>query len=169
MVYGVKEPLIVDFKKMPAGSKAPNGEMMNEPFYVVNYDFVLQKRAHAAAAVERAYRPVEPLERELAGGLGAGRVLDGGLHLAVDEDLPVLGVGAQARREIDHRADRRIVEPALEADAAERGIAVGDAHAETELVTGLAPFDSEFRDMDRAFPSTCARRARSGPDKAAGR
>jgi hydroxyquinol 1,2-dioxygenase len=50
VVYGVKEPLIVEFKKMPAGSKAPNGELMNEPFYVVNYDFVLQKMAQAAAA-----------------------------------------------------------------------------------------------------------------------
>jgi hydroxyquinol 1,2-dioxygenase len=34
-VYGVKEPLIVEFKKMPAGSKAPSGEIMNQPFYVV--------------------------------------------------------------------------------------------------------------------------------------
>jgi len=49
-VYGVKEPLIVDFKKMPAGSKAPTGEIMNEPFYVVSYDFVLERKAQAAAA-----------------------------------------------------------------------------------------------------------------------
>jgi hydroxyquinol 1,2-dioxygenase len=49
-VYGVKEPLIVDFQKMPAGSKAPSGELMNEPFYVVHYDFVLEKQAQAAAA-----------------------------------------------------------------------------------------------------------------------
>ena len=49
-VYGVKEPLIVEFKKMPAGSKAPSGEIMNEPFYVVNYDFVLDRKAQAAAA-----------------------------------------------------------------------------------------------------------------------
>ncbi|HEY2528541.1 MAG TPA: dioxygenase [Xanthobacteraceae bacterium] len=49
-VYGVKEPLIVEFKKMPAGSKAPSGEIMNEPFYVVNYDFVLERKAQAAAA-----------------------------------------------------------------------------------------------------------------------
>jgi hydroxyquinol 1,2-dioxygenase len=50
VVYGVKEPLIVDFKKMPAGSKAPTGEVVDEPFYVVNYDFALQKLAKAAAA-----------------------------------------------------------------------------------------------------------------------
>jgi hydroxyquinol 1,2-dioxygenase len=49
-VYGVKEPLIVQFKKMPAGSKTPSGEIMNEPFYVVNYDFVLERKAQAAAA-----------------------------------------------------------------------------------------------------------------------
>jgi hydroxyquinol 1,2-dioxygenase len=49
-VYGVKAPLIVDFKKMPAGSKAPSGEIMNEPFYVVSYDFVLERKAQAAAA-----------------------------------------------------------------------------------------------------------------------
>lgn len=50
VVYGVKEPLIVEFKKMPPGSKAPSGEIMNEPFYVVHYDFVLEKMAQAAAA-----------------------------------------------------------------------------------------------------------------------
>jgi hydroxyquinol 1,2-dioxygenase len=50
VVYGVKEPLIVEFVKQPAGSKAPNGETINEPFYVINYDFVLQKLAKAAAA-----------------------------------------------------------------------------------------------------------------------
>ena len=49
VVYGVKEPLIVDFVKQPAG-KAPTGETINEPFYVINYDFVLQKLAKAAAA-----------------------------------------------------------------------------------------------------------------------
>ncbi len=49
VVYGVKEPLIVDFTKK-SGDKAPNGETLNEPFYVVHYDFVLQKQAKAQAA-----------------------------------------------------------------------------------------------------------------------
>ncbi len=49
VVYGVKEPLIVDFTKK-SGGKAPNGEMMSEPFYVVEYDFILQKQAKAKAA-----------------------------------------------------------------------------------------------------------------------
>jgi len=49
VVYGVKEPLIVDFIKKPAGT-APNGEKVDTPYYIINYDFVLQKAAKAAAA-----------------------------------------------------------------------------------------------------------------------
>jgi hydroxyquinol 1,2-dioxygenase len=42
VVFGVKDQLIVEFKKHPAG-KAPTGEILAEPFVVVNYDFVLSK------------------------------------------------------------------------------------------------------------------------------
>lgn len=52
VVYGVKEPLIVEFKEMPAGAKAPTGETINVPFYVIDYDFVLQPAAAAAIAAE---------------------------------------------------------------------------------------------------------------------
>jgi hydroxyquinol 1,2-dioxygenase len=48
-VYGVKEELIVEFKKQPPG-KAPNGEVFNEPWYLVEYDFVLDRVAKAVAA-----------------------------------------------------------------------------------------------------------------------
>jgi len=51
VVYGVKEPLIVDFVKKPPG-KAPTGETVSTPFYEVSYDFVLQKQAQALAAAE---------------------------------------------------------------------------------------------------------------------
>ena len=51
VVYGVKEPLIVDFKRMPPG-KAPNGETIDTGYLVVNYDFVLQPAAQAAVAAE---------------------------------------------------------------------------------------------------------------------
>ena len=51
VVYGVKEPLIVDFIKKPPG-KAPTGETVATPFYEVKYDFVLEKRAQALAAAE---------------------------------------------------------------------------------------------------------------------
>ena len=51
VVYGVKEPLIVEFVKKPPG-KAPTGETLATPFYEVRYDFVLQQRAQALAAAE---------------------------------------------------------------------------------------------------------------------
>ena len=51
VVYGVKEPLIVEFVKKPAG-RAPTGETLATPFYEVRYDFVLHKAAQALAAAE---------------------------------------------------------------------------------------------------------------------
>jgi hydroxyquinol 1,2-dioxygenase len=52
VVYGVKAPLIVEFQERPAGAKAPNGETVNEPFYVIEYDFALERAAEAAVAAE---------------------------------------------------------------------------------------------------------------------
>ena len=49
VVYAVKEPLVVDFEKLPGG-KAPTGETLSTPFYLVRYDFVLQKAAIGKAA-----------------------------------------------------------------------------------------------------------------------
>jgi hydroxyquinol 1,2-dioxygenase len=49
VVYGVKQQLIVDFNKKPAG-KAPNGEVFDTAFYEVNYNFVLQALAQTMAA-----------------------------------------------------------------------------------------------------------------------
>jgi hydroxyquinol 1,2-dioxygenase len=49
VVYGVKEPLIVEFTKK-SGGKAPTGEVLDKPFYEVRYDFVLQAKAQAQAA-----------------------------------------------------------------------------------------------------------------------
>jgi len=40
VVFGVKDKLIVEFKKQPAG-KTPTGEISDKPFVVVNYDFIL--------------------------------------------------------------------------------------------------------------------------------
>jgi len=42
VVFGVKDKLIVEFEKHPAG-KTPTGEISQEPFLVVNYDFILSK------------------------------------------------------------------------------------------------------------------------------
>jgi hydroxyquinol 1,2-dioxygenase len=44
VVFGVKEPLIVDFQEKQGG-EAPNGERLGAPFCEVRYDFVLQRAA----------------------------------------------------------------------------------------------------------------------------
>ena len=44
VVFGVKEPLIVNFEKKPRG-KTPSGETSEAPFYDVKYDFTLQPGA----------------------------------------------------------------------------------------------------------------------------
>jgi hydroxyquinol 1,2-dioxygenase len=49
VVFGVKEALIVDFVKQPPG-KAPNGEMIDQPWYLVQYDFALEQAQSQAAA-----------------------------------------------------------------------------------------------------------------------
>jgi hydroxyquinol 1,2-dioxygenase len=51
VVYGVKDPLIVEFVKRPPG-KAPNGEIVDTPFYEVKYDFILEQKQAALAAAE---------------------------------------------------------------------------------------------------------------------
>jgi hydroxyquinol 1,2-dioxygenase len=50
VVYGVKAPLIAEFKLMSAGSTTPIGKISNEPFWLLEYDFMLQPVEHAAAA-----------------------------------------------------------------------------------------------------------------------
>ena len=75
----------------------------------------------------------------------SAEILDRREGLGVDQDLAGLRLAAQPRREVHHRADRRVVVAALEADLAERGVAVRDADAEAELVAELAPFDGELR------------------------
>ena len=49
VVFGVKEALIVEFIEHPAG-KAPNGDMVDQPFLEVKYDFKLAKAAQAQKA-----------------------------------------------------------------------------------------------------------------------
>ncbi|WGS19868.1 MULTISPECIES: dioxygenase [unclassified Bradyrhizobium] len=49
-VYGVKAPLIVEFRLMPAGSTTPTGKTANQPFWLLEYDFVLQPAEIASAA-----------------------------------------------------------------------------------------------------------------------
>jgi hydroxyquinol 1,2-dioxygenase len=48
-VFGMKESLVAKFNRQPPG-KMPNGEVVSEPFFTVEYDFRLRKAAAAAAA-----------------------------------------------------------------------------------------------------------------------
>lgn len=43
-VFGMKESLVAQFDRHPAGV-GPNGERMDTPFYTVNYDFRLRPEA----------------------------------------------------------------------------------------------------------------------------
>ena len=42
VVYGVKAPLIAEFRAMPAGSVTPSGQIADQPFWLLDYEFVLQ-------------------------------------------------------------------------------------------------------------------------------
>jgi hydroxyquinol 1,2-dioxygenase len=47
-VFAVKEPLIVQFQERPAGI-TPTGEVIDVPYYIINYDFVLSPEIAKAA------------------------------------------------------------------------------------------------------------------------
>ncbi len=49
VVYGVKAPLIAEFRLMPVGSTTPTGTISNQPFWLLEYDFVLQPVTKAGA------------------------------------------------------------------------------------------------------------------------
>jgi len=50
VVYGVKAPLIAEFRLMPAGSVTPTGVVANQPFWLLEYDFVLEPAAQVTSA-----------------------------------------------------------------------------------------------------------------------
>src|SRR5271156_1351754 len=74
---------------------------------------------HQVAYIKSADGAMKPFQVEIADRLGAGNRFDGELDPAIDQDLSVGGLRAEARAEIDHRAVRRIVKTALIADAAQ--------------------------------------------------
>ncbi len=63
---------------------------------------------------------------------------------------PARGGGAQPRGEVGDGPDRGVVPPALEADPAERRVALGDADAEAEVVALPAPARRRARRRGRA-------------------
>src|SRR5918996_1704927 len=93
------------------------------------------------------YRTHEALEGQLAQRLRLDQVLDRHQRALADQDLAVAGLVAQARGEVRYRADRGVLEPSLEADPPEGGVAMGDADAEAQIVTPLAPFLGKSGDV----------------------
>src|SRR5262245_63244583 len=100
---------------------------------------------------------MKTLEEKLAGGFSLGRLLDGCLDFAVDQDLPIVGISAEPGSEVDDCSDRPIVEPALKSDPAKGRVAVRDAHSESELVTCPSPFPYQLGNLIAHLrgPLTC--------------
>src|SRR5882672_10228051 len=92
-----------------------------------------------AKHVEGRHRSREAAQRQLAERLGLDEALDRGVEAARDEDLAAARLAAEPRGEVGHGADRAIVPAALEADGAERRVALRDAHAEVQVEAELAP------------------------------
>ncbi len=82
---------------------------------------------------------MQTLEDEIARRLQRREAFDRGAHPAVDKNLSVAGLRAEARGEIDDRSDRRVVAATLKPDRPERCISLSDADAEAERVAGGAP------------------------------
>src|SRR6185503_6990402 len=102
--------------------------------------FLLGRRVRSeidSGHVEGRNRAMQPFQGELAGLLGTGTSLDRGLDLAVDEDLAVGGLAAEAGRQVHHCADGGIVEAPLETDPAQCGVTLRDANTEAQLVAEL--------------------------------
>src|SRR5207249_1892428 len=97
-----------------------------------------RRRPHAKH-VEGRHRPREAAERQLAERLDLHQVLDRGVEPARDEDLAAARLAAQPRGEVGHGADRPVVPAPLEADGAERRVALRDADAEVQVEAQLAP------------------------------
>ena len=71
------------------------------------------------------------------------------------------GVSAQPGGEVGDAADRRVVEPTVEADPAQRRVALGDPDPESEVVP--LPRPASARPRTRVRIATLIRIARSGP------
>ena len=138
---------------MPALSlQIPDGLERRAPAEV-EYDAVNKARFRPATASHFSRHgsdyivcrqgPPDPLQLELAHGFDLHGVLDFHQHSRADEDLTWLGFVAEPGGYIGHRPDSGVVEPALEANGAERGKAV--CNAEANLVPEPTPPIGKFK------------------------
>src|SRR2546423_8897027 len=88
---------------------------------------------------ERRHRLEEAAQLQRAHGLGVGERRDLLLGLRIEQDFPGARRAAKARREVGHVADRGILPALLEADHAERRLALRDADAQAHVVAELLP------------------------------
>src|SRR5882762_386268 len=93
--------------------------------------------------VEGGNGPEQPFERERANLLEVGHVLDAGGDPLGDQDLAAFGLAAEPRGQVRDRPDGAVVPAALEADGADRGVPLGDAQSEGEIVASLPPADGQ--------------------------
>ena len=100
-----------------------------------------RRRARRVEAdhVERLRGASEPAQAELAERLRDHDLLGRRVHAPADEDLARPGGLAQALGEDRHAADGGVVRAVLEADPAERGVALGDADDRVQVVALPAP------------------------------
>src|SRR3954470_13405711 len=83
---------------------------------------------------ERRDQLHEAAQLERTDLVGLHELGHGGLGLRVEDDLAGVRVTAEARREVRHVADRGVLPAVLEADHAERRLALRDADAQADGV-----------------------------------
>src|SRR6478735_4438703 len=81
----------------------------------------------------------EALKRYITQRFCLHNVPDPPEHLLVGQDLSSLRLAAKPRGDIGDTADARILPPPLEADSAERRVALRDADREIKVVAALVP------------------------------
>src|SRR2546422_9889267 len=89
--------------------------------------------------VEGGHGLEESFEVEIAPGLGLHEGVRLRQQALGDQDLARLGLAAETGGEVRDGADGAVVPAPLEADRADRRVALRDADAELELVAELAP------------------------------
>ena len=125
----------------------------------------IRSRPLPVAAAARGHGPVEAAQVERPHLVEFDRLGDAAGNALRHQDLAAARLAAQARRQVGHGADRAVVEAALEADRAERRVALRDADAEAELVAALRQPSAQSRDrsLHRERHARRALRRRRGP------
>src|SRR6185436_9033443 len=97
--------------------------------------------------LERLHRLRNALQRDFAQRLGFHGIFDPAQGLLIDQDLAALGLAAKTRGQVGDAADACIFPAALEADRAERRIALRNTDAEIKIETALLPRCAQRREM----------------------